>query len=66
MLHTAEKIRILTEKTAVPVGEKTLSVTISIGAALIRLGDTADQIIRRADELLYLSKTSGRNRVTLG
>ena len=66
LFHTAEKIRILTEKTAVPVGDNALSVTISIGATLNRLGETADQLIRRADELLYLSKTSGRNRVTLG
>lgn len=41
------------------------AVTISFGAALYVPGETAGQLISRADECLYLSKRNGRNRVTL-
>ncbi len=41
------------------------AVTISFGAALYAPGETAGQLITRADECLYLSKRNGRNRVTL-
>ncbi|MCP4399070.1 MAG: GGDEF domain-containing protein [bacterium] len=44
-------------------GEK-LSVTISIGATLVKENDGIDSLIKRADSLLYQSKTAGRNRVT--
>ena len=46
-------------------GEK-LHVTISIGATLVKEGDTIDTLIKRADILLYQSKMSGRNRLTSG
>lgn len=43
-----------------------LHVTISVGATLVRWGDTQDSLIKRADELLYASKEAGRNCLTLG
>ncbi len=40
------------------------SVTISVGAALLQDSDrAANDLIKRADERLYLAKNSGRNRV---
>jgi diguanylate cyclase len=38
-------------------------VTLSVGAALYRPGETAAELIHRADEALYLAKDDGRNRV---
>ena len=38
-------------------------ITISIGAATIRNGDTAQSIIERADTCLYAAKRGGRNMV---
>jgi len=46
-------------------GEK-LHVTISLGATLVKEGDTINTLMKRADSLLYRSKSSGRNRLTRG
>ena len=64
--QVAEKIRILAEKTSIPYADKALSVSISIGATLYQADETAEQVVQRADSLLYISKANGRNRVTVG
>lgn len=48
-----------------PGYEKPLSVTISIGVASIKFeqGDTADDILKRADAALYKAKQEGRDKV---
>ncbi len=40
-----------------------IQVTCSFGAAQYRPGDDLDTLIARADEKLYLAKTSGKNRI---
>jgi diguanylate cyclase len=45
--------------------EQTIRVTISVGVSEAVEGDTATTVLARADEALYRSKNSGRNRVTL-
>jgi diguanylate cyclase (GGDEF)-like protein/PAS domain S-box-containing protein len=60
----AEKLRALVESSSLRIHETTLQVTISMGATLLRPGDTLETAIQRADELMYVSKTTGRNRVT--
>jgi diguanylate cyclase len=44
-------------------GERLGRVTISIGVAVLRPGDTAQSLIERADNCLYAAKRNGRNRV---
>jgi diguanylate cyclase len=44
-------------------GEQLGRVTISIGVATFRKGDTAQNLIARADACLYAAKRNGRNRV---
>jgi diguanylate cyclase len=39
------------------------NISVSIGVAQIRKGDTPDSLIERADRALYLAKQSGRNNV---
>ena len=41
------------------------SITISLGVARYREGDSSATFIERADSALYLSKAGGRNRLTL-
>ncbi|MCO8029788.1 GGDEF domain-containing protein [Brevundimonas diminuta] len=40
------------------------AVTISVGFGVRRAGESAGQLLARADEALYASKRSGRNKVT--
>jgi diguanylate cyclase (GGDEF)-like protein len=57
----AEQIRGAVESAPFPGDDP---VTISIGIAGYRRGETADQLLTRADDALYDAKRGGRNRVS--
>jgi PleD family two-component response regulator len=59
-------MRALDEFSRLDLSGESLSVTISAGGTLLLPGDTPESIVHRADELMYQSKQSGRNRVTVG
>ncbi|MCK4233508.1 diguanylate cyclase [candidate division WOR-3 bacterium] len=61
----AEKLRLLIEKSSLNIGGAKIQVTISIGAALAQLTDTVETLVKRVDKLMYNSKSSGRNRVSM-
>lgn len=61
----AEKIRLLVEKSSISVEGKNIEVTISIGATLARKDDTVETLMQRADELMFKSKSEGRNRLSV-
>ena len=61
----AEKLRQLIEQSGVEGNDRNLKVTVSIGASMVRPGDTLQSLIQRADELMYKSKQNGRNRITM-
>jgi diguanylate cyclase (GGDEF)-like protein len=62
---TAHKLRILVENAQLPFGAEKIKLTVSIGATLIRLDDTPESVIERADKLMYRSKQAGGNCVTM-
>jgi len=62
----AEKVRTLVEFSRLDLEHQTLTVTISIGATLLRPNDTPESIVNRADGLMYRSKKAGRNTITVG
>ena len=65
--RVAERIRAASEadRFTPEGGSATLSVTVSVGLAVYpESGRTADALIEAADQALYQSKESGRNRVS--
>ena len=62
----AEILRTLVEQTIIADETGQPKVTISVGATLIRNGDTLESLISRADKLMYESKSKGRNCVSVG
>jgi diguanylate cyclase len=63
--EVGNRIRQIVERRNFNVGhdDERLAVTLSMGLTGVRGDDTADTIIARADEALYLSKQSGRNQL---
>jgi diguanylate cyclase (GGDEF)-like protein len=65
-VELAERIRTHIERHAFELGnERSLQVTASLGVAQRQAGEGLDELIRRADEALYLAKQNGRNQVRL-
>jgi diguanylate cyclase (GGDEF)-like protein/PAS domain S-box-containing protein len=48
------------------VNDQIVSLTVSVGGTVARPQDSAATLIARADDLLYQSKTAGRNSVRIG
>lgn len=59
----AERVRLLIANSFITQASQKLSVTISVGATIARLEDSVETLMKRADQLLYASKLSGRNCV---
>jgi diguanylate cyclase (GGDEF)-like protein len=62
-LEIVERIRLKLGSTPIAVDGMEIPITISIGLAQARPGDSVESLIARADEALYEAKRAGRNRV---
>lgn len=61
-LTKAERLRVLVAELRFPEIADDLAVTISVGIAEYRAGESIDETINRADQALYRAKDAGRNR----
>lgn len=64
-LSTAERIRTTVmsrELVKRSTGESLGKVTVSVGVAVLRKGDTAVSLLERADQCMFAAKRAGRNR----
>jgi diguanylate cyclase (GGDEF)-like protein/PAS domain S-box-containing protein len=59
----AERARMLVENSWIQKGDAQVRVTVSIGATMATASDSAEDLVDRADRLMYVSKRGGRNRV---
>jgi diguanylate cyclase (GGDEF)-like protein/PAS domain S-box-containing protein len=60
----ADRIRLLIARSGIQTSRGMLSITVSIGATFARPNDTSEELVSRADRLMYRSKKEGRDRVT--
>ncbi|HEY5285113.1 MAG TPA: sensor domain-containing diguanylate cyclase [Polyangia bacterium] len=64
--RVAEKLRAMVEASELRESAYApLQITISIGGALAQANETAAELMKRADEMMYAAKRSGRNRVCM-
>jgi len=61
----AEKIRSRVAEEAFKANEHTVKLTLSIGVAEYKQGQTLEKCIKDADSALYLAKNKGRNQVAV-
>jgi diguanylate cyclase (GGDEF)-like protein len=61
---TAERVRMLAENSWIQKGEVQVRVTVSVGATMAVPTESGEDLVDRADKLMYASKQGGRNRVT--
>lgn len=64
LVSIAERVRVLLGASSLTAGSSRVRLTVSMGAALAHEDDSLDSLITKADELMYHSKRTGRNRVT--
>ncbi len=68
-VNAVERIRRVLESkqwTVEPSGERVGKVTASFGVARLSASESATDLLRRVDQLLYAAKIQGRNRVVAG
>ncbi len=63
----AERCASVVGRTAFPVGDgRRVSLAISVGATRAELGETVEDLVRRADQLMYRNKARGRRMASAG
>ncbi|MBA3031209.1 MAG: sensor domain-containing diguanylate cyclase [Desulfobacteraceae bacterium] len=60
----ADRLRALVAGSYIEYENKKINVTLSAGATIVRDDDTSLTILKRSDDLLYQSKSAGRNCIT--
>ena len=61
----ADRARRLVEQSELPAPGGPHRVTVSIGATIVRKGESPADVVRRADALMYEAKSAGRNRIVV-
>ncbi len=62
----AERIRKEISLHTLAIDMETIKITASLGVTTLRVTDSLETFIQRADKAMYLAKSQGRNQVNLG
>ena len=65
LFAVASRIRVLVENSIIKIEPHQPRVTVSIGASMATSSDTFKSFLKRGEQLLAMSQTSGNNRVTI-
>ncbi|MCW8276783.1 GGDEF domain-containing protein [Pseudomonas sp. PCH199] len=60
-----ERLRFAVQAEEYIADGRTIELTISLGCSTLLPGESADSLLRRADNALYIAKREGRNRLTM-
>lgn len=60
---TAERLRATIADLSCIYDNQEIPITISVGSATLRLGESKDDFLKRADTALYEAKETGRNKI---
>ena len=61
----AEKLRIIISDYHFDKSNNDLNLTVSIGGTMVVYGESSEDLIQRADKFMYISKNTGRNKITI-
>lgn len=59
----AERLRLEVSEKMSKTAENPVGLTVSIGVARLIHGESSEMLMHRADQAMYLAKSTGRNRV---
>jgi diguanylate cyclase len=65
-LALLERLRLTIEQCPFHFKGEPVTVTVSMGITLFKLGERSDLVLKRADQALYRAKDKGRNRIEQG
>ena len=58
-----ESVRKYFEKNTFDISKNKISITVSIGLTMYKSGDDIKSLVKKADDNLYVAKSSGRNKI---
>lgn len=61
----ADKLRKIVESHAFKLDVTSIKITVSIGGTMYKNDESKESVIERADHNMYVSKSTGRNKVTI-
>ncbi len=62
-IELAERLRSIIENLKIKVDDKIITATASFGVTFYKKGSSKDNVLKKADEMLYEAKRQGRNRI---
>ena len=60
-----ERLRFAAQEQDYAADGKSIELTVSLGCSTLLPGESADSLLRRADNALYVAKRAGRNRLAM-